>query len=677
MKIVDLKCPSCGGKLVPMEGNPKIVVCEYCNSQFVLEEDNVINYHIHQYGPGGAGGVNVPRPQSPITPLPSSDGYIPTKSGPEPLSMPKVAVVAVAALAVAAAVFISAGVMGAKKSGGGKEEPSLTTAPHYVAGEETKTDKAQASDVSLGEPSPLYEAAIKGIFGKAPELVTQQDLEKIKYISVKKGSETSTVKYSFDDPYETEGFREVSLKLDPLDWNPDDLARFPGLCKVELTYEWPGGDILKNMEHLKGISCSNMEIAEIAEKVNPKQMTELYLDGVESLEGLAAFENLEILSLEDVYAPDIRQLTPLKNLKSLYIVEDDSGDIFSTEKSATLTDYSGLSVLTGLEALHLESECVREFSFLKPLVNLKELAIEDSEAISLEPLADLPQLVSLSLIDNNEIKDYGPVGSLSNLETLVLDKSTSQDDPDLSSLGNLTSLEISGFMSVDGLKRLGNLRELSVHGCNIDEIAALSALSNLERFSCYSVWTYAKPLKNVNFIDGMTNLKYLDFCGKNSEDNWGSFQNNMEILGDISNVFTHQGLEELYVNGCMFEINFGNLRENPSLKVLEMKDVSLKENFYVQSSGGMTDIWYDDVALDGHTDFLTYFPGLEQLYLDGNQLTNISFAASLQNLTHLGINNNYVTDLAPLNQVGSLRFLDVRQNPVGSVDIGGDITVLK
>lgn len=175
----------------------------------------------------------------------------------------------------------------------------------------------------------------------------------------------------------------------------------------------------------------------------------------------------------------------------------------------------------------------------------------------------------------------------------------------------------------------------------------------------------------------MTNLKYLDFCGKNSEDNWGSFQNNMEILGDISNVFTHQGLEELYVNGCMFEINFGNLRENPSLKVLEMKDVSLKENFYVQSSGGMTDIWYDDVALDGHTDFLTYFPGLEQLYLDGNQLTNISFAASLQNLTHLGINNNYVTDLAPLNQVGSLRFLDVRQNPVGSVDIGGDITVLK
>lgn len=679
MKIVDLKCPSCGGKLVPMEGNPKIVVCEYCSSQFVLEEDNVINYHIHQYGPGGTGGVNVPRPQSPITPIPDTDSYIPTKTGPEPVSMTKVVVAVAIGLSLAAVMFVSAGIMGSRKPGGGREEPKISTAAAgYTTGkEDEEEDTGKKGSVELGEPSPLYEAAIKGMFGKAPELVTDQDLEKVKYISVRNGSETAAVKYSFDDPYGTEEFREVSLELEPLDWNPDDLARFTGLCKVELTYGWPRGEILKTMEHLKGLSCSGTEISELVEKINPEQMTELSLDGVESLEGLSAFENLEILSLEDVYAPDIRQLTPLKNLRSLYIVEDDRSDPFSTEKSTTLTDYSGLSVLTGLESLHLESECIREFSFLKPLTNLKDLAIEDTEAISVEPLAELSQLEALSLIDNRSVLDYSPVGALSNLKTLVLDKDTSQDDPDLSALGNLTSLEISGFMSVDGIKRLGSLKELSIHGCNIDEIASLSALSGLERFSCYSVWTYAVPLKNVNFIDGMTSLKYLDFCGRNSTDNWGSFQNNMEILGDISNVLNHQGLEELYLNSCMFEINFANVRENPSLKVLEMKDVSLKENFYVRSSGGMTDLWYDDVALDGHTDFLTNFPGLEKLYLDGNQLTNIQFAASLKNLTHLGVNNNYVTDLAPLNQAGSLKFLDVRQNPVGSVEIGADITVLK
>ena len=43
MKITNLKCPSCGGKLEPMNNNPKIVVCEYCSSQYMLEEDQTIN----------------------------------------------------------------------------------------------------------------------------------------------------------------------------------------------------------------------------------------------------------------------------------------------------------------------------------------------------------------------------------------------------------------------------------------------------------------------------------------------------------------------------------------------------------------------------------------------------------------------------------------------------------
>lgn len=675
MKIVDLKCPSCGGKLVPMEGNPKIVVCEYCNSQFVLEEDKVINYHIHQYGSGGTGaGTGT---GSPVCP---PGRNVPIQQVPDTSSGGSKAVAAVAAgLGIAAVIFIGVGISGRSKPfSGGQVEVDFTTAADYLADgkEEDGIDGAADSvKASLGEPSPLYEEMVKGMFGKSADLVTDQDLEKVKYISVEKGSETATVKYSLDDPYETAEFREVSLELVAADWKPEDLARFSGLVKVDTGYNWPGAAVFGSLENLKGLSCSGVEIPEVVDGVEPEQLVELCLARVESLEGLSAFENLEILSLEDVCAPDIRQLTPLKKLKSLSIVEDDP-DPFSMGESNTLTDYSGLSVLTGLETLHLESEFIREFSFLKPLANLKELSIEDSEAIGVEPLAELSQLESLRLIDNDSVRDYSPVGTLTNLKSLTLDKSTSQDDPDLSSLGNLISLDVSGFMSVAGIGKLGNLKELSVHGCNIDEIKALAALSGLEKFSCYSVWTYAVPLKNVNFIDGMTGLRCLDFSGSRS-DSWGSFQNNMEILGDISNVLNHPGLEELYLNNCMYEIDFGKLTENPSLKVLEMRDASLKENFYVESSGGMTNLWYDDVTMDEHMDFLAHYPNLEKLYLDGNQLTNIQFAASLKNLTHLGLNNNYVTDLSPLNQAENLWYLDVRQNPVGNVDIGADITVLK
>ena len=61
-----------------------------------------------------------------------------------------------------------------------------------------------------------------------------------------------------------------------------------------------------------------------------------------------------------------------------------------------------------------------------------------------------------------------------------------------------------------------------------------------------------------------------------------------------------------------------------------MKNVYLEENFYVESYAGMTDAWFDDVSFDEHKEFLMNYPGLEVLYLDGNQLTDISFAASLK-----------------------------------------------
>ncbi len=260
----------------------------------------------------------------------------------------------------------------------------------------------------------------------------------------------------------------------------------------------------------------------------------------------------------------------------------------------------------------------------------------------------------------------------------MIDKSTSQEDPDLSGLTGLEKLDMSGFISISFLRKMENLKELSLHGCNIDEIGALSGLTGLERLTCYSVWTYAVPLKDVKFIDNMPYLRFLDFSGVSQGNGWGGYQRNTEILGDISNVFNHQGLEELYLNNCMFELDFGKLKENPSLRKLEMREVNLKENFYVRSSAGMTDLWYDDVALDGNTDFLTNYPNLEELYLDGNQLTDISFAASLKKLTHLGINNNYVTELSPLNQAENLKYLDIRQNPINStIEADGDVEILK
>lgn len=92
----------------------------------------------------------------------------------------------------------------------------------------------------------------------------------------------------------------------------------------------------------------------------------------------------------------------------------------------------------------------------------------------------------------------------------------------------------------------------------------------------------------------------------------------------------------------------------------------------------MMNVWYDDVSLDENSNFLTNYPGLKELYLDGNQLTDVSFATELKELERLGLCNNYITDLTPLNQSEKLAYLDIRQNPVnGTIEARNLVEILQ
>ena len=56
MKMVEIKCPSCGGKLKVEDSQTKLITCEYCGSQFLLDDEKVqhiTNYNIYQTTPSG------------------------------------------------------------------------------------------------------------------------------------------------------------------------------------------------------------------------------------------------------------------------------------------------------------------------------------------------------------------------------------------------------------------------------------------------------------------------------------------------------------------------------------------------------------------------------------------------------------------------------------------------
>lgn len=608
MKMVEIKCPSCGGKLKVEDSQTKLITCEFCKSQFLLDDEkvqNITNYNIYQTAPSGKGQGNGAK-----TALAAG----------------------VACVGALLAIFILSSGSGSS-SGSGTAPlpvPAYSGAAGYAG---TEGEETEAEERVPEADSPLFHAMAAKMFNGDQAAFSQEDLARVRYLKVETSRETNRIWYSFEDHYSGEEPLVQTAVFGAMDWEPQDAAAFTGLVKLDLGSGLSRVHSLKGLKDLKGITAGNVEISDLKDMLDdPSGITELQLRGITSMDGIASFGNLERLTVRDYPDANLKQLVPLKSLK--YLSLEDTGDsdsIISTGKDKVrVTDYSAISVMSGLESLYLNSDIIRDIGFIKGLPALEDLTLEDTAIISLAPLSEMPALRSLTLLGNNKVQDFGPVGTAAGLTSLHIDKMTSQTDPDLSSLSSLERLEIKGFMSISSLRGLSSLKELSIHNCNLDGTG------------------------------------------------WSGYNYLVEVYGDVSSIFNHEGLEELYLDNGKFEINFDRIKENPSLRVLSLKNMELHKNYYVESYGGMTSVWYDDVKLGEHMDILSRFPNLEELYLDSNELTDVNFAAGLKNLKRLGVKDNYITDLAPLKQAEFLEYLNIADNPVGEVgDVGNGVEIIQ
>lgn len=659
MKMVEIKCPSCGGKLKVEDSQTKLITCEYCGSQFLLDDEKVqhiTNYNIYQTTPSGKDQGNGAK-------------------------------IAFGAGLACAGVLLAAFILssGSGSSSGPRTAPpsipAYTRPAGYVGKEGEAEEEVREGETAPKADSPLFHAMTWEMFQKEPSEISPEDLAGVRYLKVETSLETDRVWYSFDDPYSEKEPVVQTASFGAMDWEPQDAAAFTGLVKLDLGSGLSRVRTLKGLKELKGITAGNVEISGIKDMLgDPAQITELQLKGITSMEGIASFENLERLTVRDYPDTNLKQLVPLKRLNNLSLEDTvDSDSIISTDKDKIrVKDYSAISVMSGLKSLYLNSDIIKDIGFIKGLPALEDLTLEDTAVISLASLSEMPALRSLTLLGNNKVQDFGPVGTATGLTSLSIDKMTSQPDPDLSSLSGLEKLDIKGFMSISSVRGLSGLKELSIHNCNVDQADALSSLTGVERLTFYSVWNSQGNLRSLDFLKGMTGLKYADFTGNLDGTGWSGYNYLVEVYGDVSSIFNHQGLEELYLDNGKFEINFDKIKENPGLRVLSLRNMELHKNYYVESYGGMTSVWYDDVKLGEHMDILSRFPNLEELYLDSNELTDLNFAAGLKNLKRLGLKDNYITDLSPLKQAEFLEYLDIRDNPVGEVgDVGNGVEILQ
>ena len=493
--------------------------------------------------------------------------------------------------------------------------------------------------------SSFFKEFVAGVYGTSYENVSQKQFEELTYISIYAQDGMECANYRLNDGEMKTLILSGDLRKDYI-----DLVNFPNLEGIYLQYGSVPESILGTFSQLTELESENSPEELAMNLPAPEKLKKFICHRNYSMAGVNAFENLEYFETDYYDANDIRAVASLKNLKTLIVRDGDE-----------ITDFGALQSLTKLEVLYLESNQVKDISFVSRMDQLKEFTLRDSIIIDLSPLSGKTTLTYLELEDNYDVKDYSVLSTLTSLETLHLDLCSEGEMPEVFGWTGLKELSVSGADSLQFLAQLPTLEKLYLSGGNADDFWVFASLTQLTELEIGRIYG---DLNGLSALTMLTGLKKLDISS-------------MTIYGNVEDVFAIPGLEELNVSDCSFGLDVNKIQENSSLKRLYMNRVSLWENIQVYQDGIVTYLDYDEVPMADHIAFLNKFPNLEEVYLQGNKLTDVTFAESLPQLTKLDVTNNYITDLRPLQKLTRLETVWCGENSISQgTDLGEDVNVV-
>lgn len=195
-----------------------------------------------------------------------------------------------------------------------------------------------------------------------------------------------------------------------------------------------------------------------------------------------------------------------------------------------VTDYSGLSYLTGLEKLTISNGKFDNLQVLSSLGKLTELSITDAAVSSsdLKIIASLPNLTKLTLsgcqlssiqelsaatgithlnLSNNTLRNITPLSFLSHLQELDLSHNAVTGLSAIAGLPELSRLNIS-YNSVSSLENLADIATLTQLDASHNTIGLLTGLDTLAGLTELNVSYNA--LTEVDLLAGLPELKSLN-----------------------------------------------------------------------------------------------------------------------------------------------------------------------
>ncbi len=567
----------------------------------------------------------------------------------------------------------------------------------------TKEDTVEKWD---GFRSETMKQVVYIIFGKPVEEVTKEELESVKYFKLDTYfRETCTISYSTEDYLEYEPDYQEKLP----DYNGSVLFGYnkafeETIQKITLPYpsesfELINGDI-RNFTNLTSISLRDYRDMDFS-GMPYLMMVDCGSDLEDILETNLPVEQIETLRISRC---DLTGLTKFKSLKHLFlegIEEDNMDELVKCTTLETLfcnycfgtASYAPLGQLTGLKSLYIDGgyDAVKDLSMISAMTQLENLGVTCTDILNIGFVKDLKKLKTLRLSENSKLADLDGLGTLQELEFLELNiNSLYGEDPEYQEIGNLKNLKSLALHSVynlDFLYELEQLEKLEVRLTFYDDVLLpIAKMKNLKELTLAQTHTWGMDMEQFRGLQELSQLKELTI-------------DRMDFEEPVDELFDVDGLEELRITSCSFEIAPTKIVVSDALKVLDLSGTSFGDNYngtleddqevlrlYCEATSlEKLDLTYYDVidlsVLNNLSNLKelslcyceltdipeTTFSGcdlLEKLDLSNNQIADISFVKNLPDLKILEMREGYVADLSPLLDCPLIRCVDVRQNPI-------------
>ena len=285
------------------------------------------------------------------------------------------------------------------------------------------------------------------------------------------------------------------------------------------------------------------------------------------------------------------------------------------------------------------------------LWEIEELVLPEG----VEDLSDLTRFAGLTslTIQNATGLDFSVLPQLTTLKTLDLSGSTLPTST-LEAIGTLPDLETlilenCAVTSINNLVGLSNLTYLDLTNNSVTDLTAITALTQLK-----DLYLTNNPVKSITYLNSCLALErlHIENCG----------------VSRLSSLAGNTSLQELYAsNNDILDISV--LSDCVSLSVLDISSNQVKD---VSVLAGLPELTYF-LASDNQIEVLPAFDAanckLVRINVNNNKLTDLSPLKGLPSLNYIFADYNQISDISGLEDCPLLTQLDLWDNPVDEAQV--------